>query len=159
MNPLNDTILEVMQELRNDFVVDGEHGEYNIDTGEITLQNDYISGEWVAIVGSKLNDGVYMVKVGDRSHILTDGESNVTVTHDESFEGSVYRLRLPRLLISVCKDIQSYNPSDIVSERVDGDYSVTFATGKNGKPLTWQEKFSGELDQWRNQFHVSEVLR
>lgn len=51
-----------MQECRNFFVHSSEDGTYTIEDGKINAKGDYIVGQYIRIMGSMLNDGVYLIE-------------------------------------------------------------------------------------------------
>lgn len=55
-------LLPVMREVRNFFEISSESGEYEIKNGSITVTGRYVVGQYVAITGSILNDGVKRVE-------------------------------------------------------------------------------------------------
>jgi len=155
---LNESLFKVMLHIRNTFERDSESGTYEIQDGTITLQGEYVSGEWVAITGSRLNNGVYRIKVVEGKLALTNGTDDDETVFNETFDGTIYRLAVPRMLLSVCEEVRNYKPSEVTSESVLGMHSVAYATN-NGKPLTWQDKFSADLGQWREQFQTPTATR
>jgi hypothetical protein len=164
---LNEFILMMIRHLRNAFEVSGSIGDYAIDDGSILLYEDYLVGEWIAIVGSRVNDGIYRIDesipttplTGKYKYRLgngTDAESPVT---DEAFTGTVWSLKLPRSLVTLCGEIKAWmdspagKPTNITSESVVGFYSKTMATSENGMPVGWEDVFKSRIhDGWREMF-------
>jgi len=163
---LNEVILVVMRELRRTFEIDSESGVYSIFNSEIQLRRDYIKGEWIIITGSRFNDGVYQLKrtLPDTPLLLTNGSDNgIAVEDEDDFQGTIWRLRLPRDFIALCKEINAFmdspegKQSAIVSENVVGVHSWSKATGKEGKPLGWQQLFGNRLSPWRRMFSTIKI--
>lgn len=161
---LNEALFKVMLHLRNAFERDSESGTYEIQNGTIALQGEYGVGEWIAIVGSRLNGGVYVIKSEVANvYVLGNGTYDETPTKSEIFDGTIYRLAIPRMLLNVCEDIRNYKPPtaggmEVTSESVLGMHSVTYAS-KDGRPLTWVDKFGKDLEQWREQFQTAAATR
>jgi hypothetical protein len=156
----NEAILMVVKKVRNAFEVNAERGRFTIKDGQINLSEEYMTGEWVAIVGSVLNNGIYKIEQSDQDTLLlrngTDSDSPVT---DEVFTGAVWRLRLPKDFIRVCDEIREWHgspqakPSNVASENVVGFYSKTVATGKDGVPAGWDKVFASKInDNWCKMF-------
>jgi len=158
---LNSAIRMVVRHLRNAFEISVERGGFTISDGEIALSEKYIIGEWIAITGSTLNNGIYkIVNVNGSLYWLGNGTDDAIVcVKNEEFNGAVWRLRLPQDLIDVSKDIAEWQespagkPSNVVSESVVGFYSKTLATNEDGAPATWESVFSSRLHgNWRKMF-------
>ena len=132
---------ELCQTIRNWFEPNnGRHfGRFEIANGRI-VSHDFHDGQYVRILGSAHNDGVY--KLG--SDTLTN----------ETFDGAVWEMRPPPAFLSLCERIKEFaangsgSPSPFVSESFGG-YAYTKATDANGKPLGWQDVYANELNQWR----------
>ena len=159
---VNQAVLMVLRHLRNAFETGKENGDFTITDGKVALAETYLSGEWVAITGSRLNDGIYRIKFDAGEYLLTNGTDNELAVEDESFTGSVWRLGLPKDLIDLCKDVQAWLDSSagqpgagaITSESVVGFYSVKFATPKEGgNSGGWESAFANRINSgWRNMY-------
>lgn len=55
-------LLSVMREVRNFFNISSESGGFEIKNGSISVTNKYVIGQYVAITGSILNNGVKRVE-------------------------------------------------------------------------------------------------
>ena len=127
---------QVLRYLRNWFVVGTHCGSYTIENGSITLPF-LKEKQYFRIVGSVFNDGVYQYPA-----------ANLT---DETFDGSVWALAIPKSLLDTVAEITVWNEknaeamsSPYTSESFGG-YSYT-----NGNAATgWQTAFKGRLYQWR----------
>lgn len=132
---------EICAELRNYFVVpDGVHrGTFKIKDGMITPLDFLQEGQYFRIVGSVFNDGVYQYPAYD----LTD----------ETFDGAVLALAIPREVVKLAEEIESYTkteaakPSPFVSESFGG-YTYQKASDKGGSN-SWQSVFSKRLNRYR----------
>lgn len=116
-------------------------GKWEIKNGKIALP--LLEGQYFRIVGSVFNDGVY--KYGE----------DLSLT-DETFEGSVWGLIIPKPVLDLVKEIEAWEAkngavanSPYQSESFGG-YSYTKATDtKTGGALTWQSVFAPRLSLWR----------
>lgn len=115
-----------------------------------SVTSGMVARQWYRIEGSLLNDGLHQ-------HPATDLE-------DETFDGTVTSLAIPRPLLRVAEEIQEYIDatadarqtalaSPYASESFDG-YSyelrsdLTANSGSQG--LTgWQAEFASKLNTWR----------
>lgn len=70
-------LLPVMREVRNFFEISSESGEFEIKSGSIAVNGRYVVGQYVAITGSILNDGVKRVES------ITDGVISFTIPRGE----------------------------------------------------------------------------
>lgn len=130
---------EIMKHIHNFFAVESVKGEWEIVSGNIVLPF-LVTGQYFLVEGSLKNDYV-VYKYG------TD-----TLT-DETFEGYIVALNVPKPFVDLCSEIATYNASSegkgqYVSESFGG-YSYTKATGANGAPMSWQGIFKERLNEWR----------
>jgi len=164
---LNETILEVVRELRNTFEDEKATGNFTIEDGLIRLPNTFKNGMWIAITGSNFSDGIYML--AQNSEIapfkLTNGSDEVLpVEQGESFNGAIYHLKLPPGFVKLAGDIMSWandpinTPSAVTSESVVGFHSWSKATRQSGLPLGWQQVFSSKLSAFnRRMFSTIQI--
>lgn len=143
----------VMQYLHNYFYKFKEKGNFKIEFNSITrngeeLKGKYVTGQYVRIIGSMTNDGVYKIICNEDElpGITLEGCLN-----DEEFTGYICSLSVPKAFIGLCDDIQTYNDENkagvMVSESFGG-YSYTKAT-VNGQLATWKDAFSANLKPYR----------
>ena len=136
------TIADVMSACRNHFVRDYIDGTFTISAaGKITpIPSDGISG-YVAIQGSRSNDGVYKCTGG------TLEDERALDFDAETFTGRVWLLAPPKAFIALCGEIAEYGkktPTGAMQSESFGENSYTRANGKRGV-LTWQEAFADTL--------------
>lgn len=132
---------EVLRHLNNWFLVpDGVHTDtYTIEGGGITLPF-LQSGQYFRVVGSVFNDGLHQYPATDMI--------------DETFDGAVWALAVPKSVVSLAEDISSWqekngNPGPYTSESFGG-YSYTRGTSSTtGAAVTWQDVFRTRLNPWR----------
>jgi hypothetical protein len=165
---LNESILMMVEHIRNAFEDSVERDDFVIVDGEIALSDKCMVGEWIAVTGSILNNGIYKVKSVDDEprpkHKLGNGTDEESPVTDEAFTGAVWRLRLPSSLVKLCEDVRSWmespagKPTNITSESVVGFYSKTVATSENGAPVGWEGTFKSRIsDSWREMW-ASELV-
>jgi hypothetical protein len=134
-------LTELCAEIRNYFLVpNGIHtGNFTISGGKLAPLDFLKEGQYIRIVGSTLNDGVYQYPAID----LTD----------ETFAGAVWALAIPPAVTALAAEIKEYNekdgkPSAYTAESF-GNYSYTKATDASGTPLTWEKAFAKRLNKYR----------
>ena len=129
---------EVLDYLHNWFVKSRIDGEFTIEANVLT-PCDALVGQYIRIEGSIFNDGVY--KYGVDSFVA-----------EETFNGSVYLLAIPRdlerLVDEIADFVETYGYSDLQSESFCG-YSYTRKSGENGNSYGWVDEFRGRLKRWR----------
>ena len=139
-------ILQVMRYCRNFFEKTSESGQYTIAGGRITLQQEYLLGQYILLTGSVLNNGLYH---------LQDNLYTLDSSKDEIFEGTIYGLIIPLDFLQLCKEIDVFAkspagaPGPYTSESVIGVHSYTKATGPDGLPVGWQAVFGGRISEFR----------
>lgn len=110
---------------------------------------EMIEGQWYRVEGSYLNDGLHL-------HPATD-------LSDETFDGTITLLAIPRPLLKVVEDISSWQ--DANGAAVDGPYaSESFggysyqlktdsaAGSASGGLSGWRLAFRDRLNPWRRMF-------
>ena len=129
----------ILNHLHNWFPREIHPGTYAVENGSITLPF-LIDGQYFRIVGSIFNDGLHKYP----THSLTD----------ETFEGTVWALAVPKELVALSEEIKDWNTKNgeagpYVSESFGG-YSYTRATSQStGQAATWQDTFRTQLNHWR----------
>lgn len=141
-------LLQVMRHIHNFFEVSDESGNFTITGGIIALKGKYITGQYIAVTGSVLNDGVYL---------LTNTLYTLSQAQDEAFNGIVYGLRIPRDFLSLVSDIEQFvakagADSPYTSESVVGLHSWSKATDKTGAPVSWETVYKKRLNPYRRMF-------
>lgn len=130
---------QILMHLNNWFVVPGGKypGKYSIENGGIT--SPFLAeGQYFRIVGSVFNDGLHQYPAADMT--------------DETFEGVIYALAIPKAVIKLSEDISAWSaknePSAFTSENFGG-YSYSKATNANGIAAGWEDVFASRLIPWR----------
>ena len=97
-----------------------------------------LSGQYVRIIGSVLNDGVYQYPL--------------TGLTDETFIGTVQMLAIPKAVIDLVDEIQAWSeknqPTAFTSESFGG-YSYSKATNADGVAASWQDVFRAQIAPYR----------
>lgn len=127
----------VLMYLNNWFAVGRYDDTYTIEDGGITLPF-LIDGQYFRVVGSLFNDGVYQYPAE-----LTD----------ETFDGSVWALAIPKALLSTVEEITAWTAKNgdggpYTSESFGG-YSYSKATNSKGMAVGWRDVFSSQLAPWK----------
>lgn len=145
---------QVMDYCNNYFYKAKEVGKFSIVSGRLNNKGVFKSGQYIRIIGSDFNDGVYKIES------LTDGKINIASLEDEIFEGAIVGLAVPKVFLNIVKDIEKFEASasatmsPYASESFE-NYSYTRAT-KDGKPLSWVDLFGVKLSHYRK---MSDGLR
>lgn len=130
----------ILNHMHNWFPSEKRRGAFEIVSG--ALGADFIrEGQYYRIIGSVFNDGLH--RMGDIDDTLTD----------EAFDGEVWALAVPKIVVSLAERIREYrekNPeSDKLSESFGG-YSYSRGTDGNGQAAGgWQAAFRSELNAWK----------
>lgn len=127
----------VLMYLNNWFVVGRYDDTYTIEDGGITLPF-LVDGQYFRIVGSLFNDGVYQYPAE-----LTD----------ETFDGSVWAMAIPKALLSTVKEITAWQAkngdSGPYTSESFGGYSYSKATNSKGMAVGWRDVFAAQLSPWK----------
>lgn len=140
---------EVLWHIHNWFVRDmREVRSCRIDDGSLptSITDGMLEGQWFRIEGSYLNDGLHQ-------HPATD-------LQDETFDGSVSLLAIPKALLLVTEDIGAWQEangavldSPYASESFGGyTYSIRpgiAAENGSGGLSGWRLAFRDRLNPWR----------
>ena len=139
--------------LRNWFERDIYIGDFTISGGVISgdVELNLLENQYIRIVGSVLNDGVYQYKATGIEGLV-----------DEAFNGSIWSLAIPKEVIDIDKEIDAwqakYGGTDSpamspYSSESFGGYSYSKAqgfAGSGGGMLTdWMSLYGSRLSQWR----------
>lgn len=134
---MTDTLELVLANIHNWFETDRVAGQYTIVDGALSLPFA-LDGQYIRIVGSTFNDGLY--------------QNPATNLKDETFNGEVWTLAIPEAVQSIAEEVTAYrdaNPAGGYTSESFGGYSYSKATDQNGAPLTWQAAFRSALNPWR----------
>ena len=134
---------QVLMNIRRWFPVEGgiHSGTFTIKDGGITLP--FLADmQYFRICGSVFNDGLH--------------QYNVLDLVDETFNGTIWALAIPKSVIELADEIQKWQEkngeasvSPYQSESFGG-YSYSKATdAETGGAVTWQSAFKKQLSAWR----------
>ena len=142
-------LYEICEHLHNFFdkrdgeYIDRSAGTFTILNGLISpLSSSLIAGQYIRIVGSLLNDGIY----------LLPSDFTIAELSDETFTGAVFGLAIPKDLVTLSTEITAYvaaNPATGYTSESFGGWSGSRATGASGAPLSWKSVFAARLNRWR----------
>lgn len=111
--------------------------EFTITGGSLELPGA-LSGQYIQIYGSILNDGVYQYPL--------------TGLTDETFTGTVQLLAIPKAVLALVQEIETWaeknHPTAYTSESFGG-YSYSKATNADGVAAGWQDVFKAQLAPYR----------
>lgn len=138
-------LTELCAELRNYFLRNRESdihaGTYTIADGSIGSLDFLQNGQYFRIVGSVFNDGVHQYPATD----LTD----------ESFDGSVWAMSIPKDVIDLADEIDQWNVDNAevinspFSSESFGGYSYSKASSTSGAAYSWSDHFGSRMSRYR----------
>lgn len=130
------------KKLLGTFTITNENTVLFMDVVDVT--EDFQAGQYVRIVGSTFNDGVWRW-----------GSDEL---EPETFTGGIYGMAVPKEVLQLAEDIEAWATkyqdalnSPYTSESFGG-YSYTRASGNantGGSVATWQDIFASRLAPWR----------
>ena len=129
---------QILAYLHDDFAVQTlEDREWTIADGTMEVPGA-LSGQYVRIIGSVLNDGVYQYPL--------------TGLTDETFTGTVQLLAIPKTVLALVQEIETWaeknQPTAYTSESCAG-YTYSKATNADGLAAGWQDVFRSQLAPYR----------
>lgn len=136
-------LTEILQYLRNWFEKTKYYGVFAIENGSIVGMDDkLLTGQYIRIIGSSLNDGVWIYPSDE--------------LRDEIFDGAVWGLALPPAVAALSVEIadwQTKNAEAVTSPYQSesfGGYSYSKGSGgSDGGGESWQSVFKSRLAPWR----------
>lgn len=138
---------EILRYLNNYFFKFKETGIFKIQDNKITgVRCNYMSGQYILLKGSTMNDRVVRVLS------CLNGEITIDKAFNEEYEGVIYSLAIPYEIKELENKIEEWKTENksnaIVSESFEG-YSYTKVVNKNGQVATWKDVFADELRPFR----------
>lgn len=128
---------ELLGALGNYFETDRVRGTFEVAGGHLEVPGLQV-GQYVRVVGSTFNDGLWRAPVRGMS--------------DETFTGEVWPLAVPRAVLALAEEVErwvaSHPEPDYVSESFGG-YSYSRPTSQSGGPVRWRDAFAADLRRWR----------
>lgn len=139
---------ELMRKCKNYFYKFKEHGSYIISNNEIIgVRGNYCKGQYIRVVNSILNDGVYKINRIEENKIIVEEQLN-----DEMFVGVIAGLGVPNEFIKIVNKIKEYDTThkatDIISESFTG-YSYTKSLNKDGTTMNGTDIYEKDWKQFR----------
>ena len=152
------TVGELCAVCRNWFVKDVVRGSFSVRHGVLCEIPGTAVGQYVRIVGSRANDGVYRYPAGS-----TDDGTDALC--DEEFDGAVWLMAPPPEFLRLCRDITAWEEkagaaldeaaqgaaSPYRSESFGG-YEYVRRDGIGDLPADWRDErlgFASRLSRWR----------
>ena len=147
MNACNNHFWKTRERSDLAFVADGITG---------TFENTYFVGQYVHVVGSYMNDGVYKVTGVATSKLTLD--ATLTAENSSDFV-TLYGCGVPSDFLSVVSDIDTWvtgnSGKEGVSSESIGSYSVSYGTGSDGQTTNnWKSAFDGRLKPYKQVFET-----
>lgn len=103
------------------------------------VKGKYLVGQYIRVMNSLVNDGVYKIKGVEGEKLTLDA---FYFGGNETFNGYVVGLAVPKAFIDLSEKVKAYeNKRHITSESVQGFYSVSF--NRNAKD--GYDAYAGEL--------------
>lgn len=141
--------------LKNWFEQEKYIGDFRIANGRISVTSrnaaepQLLDGQYIRIIGSVHNDGVYQYHVGE----------SITGLVDEKFHGAVWALAIPKELLELAEEITAWQEkygnaslSPYASESLSAS-SYSYSRGSVGSDgsatITWKNIFADQLRRWR----------
>lgn len=136
--------------LKNWFEKEKHIGDFTIQSNVISPTLPIQNGQYIRIVGSVFNDGIYKIPL----------ESGVNLA-DETFHGGIWLLAIPKEVLDLDKQIEAWQAkyggvdsqamSPFNSESFGGySYSKSAGASADGTANnTWQGAFGASLSRWR----------
>lgn len=145
---------EICAEIKNYFSYEEDRhvGDWTINDGVIAPSFDFKNVNYIRIVGSRLNDGVYKVS------------ELATKLHNETFHGAIWLMSPPADFLSLVEEIESWqdangkadsaNMSPFQSESFGGYSYSKGSTNSNSQAgvssvPTWQSQYASRLKIYR----------
>ena len=146
-------IAQIMKYCNNHFWRSYERNNFAIVEDGITgtFTETYLAGQYIHIVDSYLNDGVYKITAVSSVKLTLDA---TLIAEDTDDYITVYGCKVPSDFLSLVTDIETWQTKNsglegVASESIDS-YSVSFASGIDGLiGNTWQNAFKSRLSTYR----------
>ena len=142
-------------ELKNYFIKDRSAihlGDFEVKDGMVSPLDFLKVGQYFRIVGSDLNDGVY----------LYNGES--MDLKDEVFNGAIWAMSVPPIVLALSADIDAWraknealdseNMTPYTSESFDGYSYSKGGNSRGGTATSWQSQFADRLKPYRRLYVI-----
>ena len=146
-------IAKIMAHLNNHFARSVESSTYEFVTDGIvgTFSETYITGMYIWVKGSYLNDGVFKLTGVTANKLTVAADTFMPENTDDIL--CIFACTPPRDFLEIVTEVEGAKSNDgVASESID-DYSVSF-TGDGG----WQSTFRRKLDPYRQMYDDDRTL-
>ena len=137
----------VLRSLPRFFERSSESGTFTIENEILTGNSQvFLVGSYVALTGSILNNGIYLV---------TDNLITIPEAKDETFTGEIYQLAIPNDFLAMVEEIQGNIETTAKADQgitsfSFGGYSESRATTADGVVASWREVYKSRLVPYRS---------
>ena len=141
-------IEQVLQAINNYYVDDHcDLTQIFLDGVNVKRPDKFVEGQYILVLGSKMNDGVYTVlNIGGNKLTL---DVAVDLVPELTKNMVACSLSIPKAILNLADEIQAYNAKNdgsVASESL-GDYSVTYGEG-----ATWITVFRNKLAPYKKAY-------
>ena len=116
------------------------NGEFTIDNKRIVLPSKFVKGQYIRIIGSLLNDGVYKIEEKDSDNFAT-----LSSLQDEVFTGYIVGLAVPRGFEDLATQVDDWNKKNASRRGLASESSLNgyYSWSANAKDVG--EAFASEI--------------
>jgi len=144
---------KIMKAINNFFTYKMESGSYAISGSDIEgkFGNVYLTGMYIVIQDSYLNDGLYKISSASSTKITVE---ETLITEDTSETMIIANCKIPEDFITLSTEISTYisgSTTGIKSKQL-GKLSITY----NGDS-SWESVYSNELSSYRRMYNDFET--
>lgn len=123
------------------------------EAGKIRLRGKYLSGQYILIKGSIMNDGVYKIES------IEGNEYSITGLEIEEFEGVVFGLGIPKDIENLYNDLleleKTSKGAGLYESESFNDYSYTLAKNADGQARTTFDTIKPNLAPYKKIYETS----
>jgi len=147
------SVEEVLNYLNNYFIesyTSNIYVDFTAETKEIALATEgktfadvgieLETDQYIKIEGSKLNDGIYKVDTVDTDCIVVEE----ALIDEKAGSIDIYGLAIPRKLLAIITEMQSWSGTANVKSESLGPHSITY-----DRPVTVFNQFESRIKHWR----------
>jgi len=147
-------INEIMEQINNYFSRTVESNTSVITGSTITgsFTETYITGQYIRLQHTILNDGVYKV-VSQIGNVVTVEESLLDESPEDSY--LIWGLAPPKDFLTLVTEIDTYTTAQTnvgVTSESQGERSVSYG-GSSGGSSSWQSVYQSRLSRYRKLFN------
>lgn len=141
----------VLQTINNFFVKDFcTLTQIELDGCIVTNPSMFIKNQYVLILNSNINDGVYKITSITGNKLFLDLEYDME--EESTDEMIICALAIPKAILDITNEIIAYNDkhSDNVASESLGDYSVSY--GNSNGDVSWLSAFRNKLAPYKKTY-------